>query len=436
MEVISFLVGLWFSGLVIQGDGPTSVEYNDLLGKELSPGLVDTLTERALGWCSERGFPLAKARVISAETQGDSVTITLMVERGPLVIPRDISLSGTKASSGLRRCFSGVLGLPYSPQRTKEALSIAESFGFGEMEVVGFSLQEKGFVMVLRSGSSSSVTLLGSGAYDPSSGEAFGFLELSAPNIAGSGRGARVSWERFSLLNQSISGSYREPWIFGAPIWLELGGGYAFAESLYMSTEIYYKAAYRLSGETELWAGQSWREGRELPEGKNQRGFFVIAGGTWSGLRPRIFPERGFLLSADSRLSPSMQRVSWEGSLRIPFSFLTTGVSARGGLLQAQEAALVSDLFQIGGPHPPRGYRPQRFFVEDYGVLSLDAGLIGPLSPFGFLDWCPEPHLPSPFSYGGGLRLRGKSLGLEAVYARSASPGENGLFHISVAGTF
>jgi len=436
VEILPVLVSLWFCGLSVEGDGPPTLEYKDLTGRELTSGLIDTIAERALAWCAERGFPLATARVGSVQIKGDSAFLALRVERGTLVIPRDVSVDGKGASGALRRCFSGLLGFPYSPQRTADALNTAEGFGFGEFRVSGFSIGEKGFVMQLEKTQVLSLTVLGSGAYDPSEGNAFGFLEFLAPNIAGTGRRARLSWERLSLLSQSISGSYREPWVLGGPLWLEIGGGYAFAESLYVTREAYYRAVYPFSGETEFWAGQSWRDARDFTAGTNSSGFFLLAGGQWAGLRPRIFPDRGFLVSADSRLSSSLQRVSWEAGLRLPLWFLTAGLSTRGGFLRSDEATLISDLFQVGGHLPPRGYRPQRFFLEDYGAFSLELGLRGPVSPFGFVDWCPSSELPSPISWGGGLRLRGKGLGLEAMYAASAGPGEKGLLHLSLAGLF
>lgn len=420
----------------MEGDGPPFLEYADLTGRQLTTGLIDTIAERALAWCAERGFPLATARVSSVEIKGDSAFLALRVERGTLVILREVSVDGKGASGALRRCFSGLLGFPYSPQRTADALGMARDFGFGEFRVSGFSLGENGFVMQIEKTEAISLTVLGSGAYDPSDGNAFGFLEFFAPNIAGTGRKARLSWERLSLLSQSISGSYREPWVLGGPLWLELGGGYAFAESLYVTREAYYRAVYPVSGETEFWAGQSWQDARDFTTGTSSSGFFLLAGGKWSGLRPRIFPERGFLVFADSRLSPSLQKVSWGAGLRFPMWFLTAGFSAGGGFLRSDETTLISDLFAIGGHLPPRGYRPQRFFLEDYGVFSFELGLRGAVSPFGFSDWCPATDLPSPFSYGGGLRLRGKRLGLEAMYARSAGPGERGLLHLSLTGLF
>ena len=436
MEIISVLVGLWFYGLVVEGDGPRSLEYGDLLARQLTPGLVDTLSERALDWCAERGFPLAKAQVVSVETRGDSAFVWMRVDRGTLVIVKDISVNGKEASGALMRCFSGLLGRPYSPKRTEDAIGTARDFGFGEFRVSGFTVGGKGFVMALERTGGVSVSIMGSGSYDPSDGNAFGFLELVAPNIAGTGRRARLSWERLSLLSQSIEGSYREPWVLGGPLWLELGGGYAFAESLYMTKEAFYRVVYPLSGETELWAGQSWRDAKDFKTGVSSSGFFLLAGGTWADLRPRIFPERGFLISVDSRLSPSLQRIRCEASLRVPVRFLTAGLVGSGGFLRSGQATPISDLFQIRGNIPPRGYRPQRFFVEDYGVVSVELGLRGAVLPFGFLDWCPARELPSPLSYGAGLRLRGKNLGLEAVYARSAGAGESGLLHISVLGLF
>lgn len=436
MEILSFLVGLWFYGLVVEGDDPRSLEYDDLLARQLTPGLIDTLSERTLDWCAERGFPLARAQVSSVETRGDSAFIWMRVERGTLVIVRDINVDGRGASGALRRCFSGLLGLPYSPQKTNDALSMARDFGFGEFRVYGFSLGERGFVMVLEKTRGLSVSILGSGSYDPSDGNAFGFLELAAPNIGGTGRGARLSWERLSLLSQSIEGSYREPWVLGGPLWLEIGGGYAFTESLYMTKEGLYRAVYPFSGETELWAGQSWRDARDFKAGERSSGFFLLAGGTWAGLRPRMFPERGFMVSVDSRLSPSLQRIRCEANLRVPARFFTAGLAGRGLFLHSDEAILISDLFQVGGNTPPRGYRPQRFFLENYGVVSAELGLRGAVSPFGFLDWCPAHELPSPLSYGAGLRLRGKNLGIEAMYARSAGAEESGLLHISVLGLF
>ncbi|MGC8893837.1 MAG: hypothetical protein ACP5QG_03205 [candidate division WOR-3 bacterium] len=434
MEILSLLVSLWLSGLILSGDGPPSPEYRDLIGRELTPGLIDTLSERALAWCAERGFPLARAQVISVERKGDSAVVFMRVERGAMVILRDVSVDGREASPALRRCFSGAIGLPYSPQRTAEAISLARDFGFGELGVSGFSLGERGFIMRVERTGGASMTILGSGSYDPSDGNAFGFLELVAPNIAGTGRCARLSWERLSLLSQSIDGTYREPWVLGGPLWLELGAGYAFAESLYMTREVFYKAVYPFSGETELWAGQSWQDARDFNAGTNSSGFFLLAGGTWAGFRPRIFPEKGFMISLDSRLSSSLQRTSWETGLRLPILFLTAGLSTRGGFLRSDKPTLVSDLFRIGGHLPPRGYRPERFFLENYSVVSAELGFRGVFSPFGFLDWCPANDLPSPFSYGGGLRLRGKNLGLEAMYARSAGLGERGLLHISLAG--
>jgi len=436
VEILPFLVSLWFSGLSLEGNGPTSLEYGDLIGRELTSGLIDTLAERALAWCAERGFPLASARVGSVEIRGDSAFLILAVERGTLVIIRDVRVGGKGAPRALRRCFSGVLGLPYSPQRTADALGMARDFGFGELMVSGFSLGDRGFVMEIEKTEAPSLTLLGSGSYDPSEGNAFGYLEFFAPNIAGTGRRARLSWERLSLLSQSIRGSYREPWLLGGPLWLEIGGGYAFAESLYMTEEAYYKAVYPASGETEFWAGQSWRTARDLAAGTSLSGFFLLVGGTWSALRPRIFPEKGFLVFADSRLSPSMQRLSWEAGLRFPAGLFAAGLSGRGGLVRSDEAIPVPDLFQVGGRLPPRGYRPQRFFLEDYAVFSLELGLRGPVSPFAFGDLCRARALPSPFSWGGGLRLRGKGLGLEAMYARSAGPGERGLIHLSLTGLF
>jgi len=436
VEILPLFVSLWFCGLSVEGDGPKSLEYEDLVGREITSGLIDTLTERALLWCAERGFPLAKAWVGSVEKRGDSAFLTLMVERGTLVIIRDIRVEGKTASPAMRRCFSGVLGFPYSPQRTSEALSRARGFGFGEFTASGFSMGERGFVMEVKRTEAASLTVLGSGAYDPSEGSAFGFLEFFAPNIAGTGRRARLSWERLSLLSQSIQGSYREPWVLGGSVWLEIGGGYAFAESLYMTEEAYYKAVYPASGETELWAGQSWRRDKDFASGKAFSGLFFLLGGTWSGLRPRIFPERGFLVSADSRLSQSLQRVTWEAGLRFPLWFSTAGLSTRGGFLRSDEAALITDLFQIGGHLPPRGYRPQRFFLEDYSAVSFELGMRGAVSPFAFLDICWGRGLPSPFSWGGGVRLRGKALGLEAMYARSAGPGEKGLLHLSIVGLF
>ncbi len=379
--------------------GVESIDLDELSAHgDLSPGDVvtaDALTrdvETLVRTYADRGRPFATVTPVSAELEEDGrLRLGFRVDEGIETRFADIVTSGNDVTkpyviereSGIER------GELYSASSLEGVRPRLERLGLFKrvsdpVVAVDPATGEATVGIEVEEGTSNRISgVLGYVAVPgQDSGEVTGRVDIALMNIAGTGRQATAEWVKPNPFETRISFSYREPWLFGAPIDVGLWGSQSIRDTIYTTTEgdIYVMA--RMGDDTRI----TWSVGalRYVPGSIDESGsvsYRTALTAEYDTADVPANPTRGiyalgFLEYAEKEERDSGDRyTSTTGKLRG-----ATYVRTRPRQVIAFEArleAIVStedpipfhELLVLGGASGLRGY-PEEFFRGDRIALG------------------------------------------------------------------
>ena len=179
----------------------------------------------------ESGHPFARLDLRGLSLSVDSLSIQTRLTSGPLAIIASVKIIGLEHTNPkvIAREARIVPGEIYRPSKVEKArqrirkLPYVENVSVPALVPLG-SNQYDLFFQVKEASSNSFDGVVG---YQPGAageeGQVTGLLDLSFMNLFGTGRKAKIHWERISEYQQALALFYEEPWVLGLPfnIWGE-----------------------------------------------------------------------------------------------------------------------------------------------------------------------------------------------------------------------
>ncbi len=398
---------------------------------------------------------------------GPVMDLTVRVAEGPRRVVEGVSVTGGSTRSETAAKLAGLkAGSPFDPYGLPEVKARLSSSGF--FSEVGDPVAVPGtadsLVMIevaVKEPPSSSISgLLG---YSGREGGAVGFADLNLGNIMGTGRAGSFRWESSGRGLSSYRAGYREPWLGGLPVALELGVDHVTQDTTYSTTS--------LSADLRVQAGRGFSfalgMGRERTSvagpieglaGKRTR--TALRAGAQLDLRDRALDARsGALLSAEGSWGARHDVPAGAGEART-WNLTRLGLRAevhrpihgRHGLffgagwskIFTDQASVPNDqLLRFGGAASLRGYREDQFHARETALLQVEhrISLGGGSRIFFFTDLgALGGDLPAGgllLGYGLGLRApaAGGLMGLDFALGEGDSWGE-GKVHVRMTRAF
>lgn len=352
-------------------------------GQRLDSNAVRAGIQRVLRAYAERGHPLARVYPgrFRRETDGRLVWI-LQIGEGPETQLEEIRAIGKTSTSPevLGRIAGVQAGTLWDARRIDEIaprLRREELFLFvGEPRIVRGSRDNLLRVEVeVEEGKSSSI--LGVLGYVPTAagqGEVVGLIDLRLGNIMGTARRAEFHFERQASESRDLSFRYREPWILGSSVSVEVGAAQALRDTLYSRTDLDLAVSVPIGwrARAEI-AGERRESSLEGPPESDDRE--ISTGGSVALSADhrdrRLNPSRGLrgaLRVGLRRTSEEITRTRLEtgAGYYIPFGsrWVVAEESGFDGVWSSSEDVPISDQYYLGGTNTMRGYREEQFHGE------------------------------------------------------------------------
>ena len=352
-------------------------------GQRFDSNAVRDGIQRVLRAYAERAHPLARVYPgrFRRETDGRLIWI-LQIGEGPETHLEEIRAIGkTSTSPDVLGRIAGVqAGALWDARRIDEIaprLRREELFlSVGEPRIVRGSHDNQLRVEIdVEEGKSSSI--LGVLGYVPTAagkGEVVGLIDLHLGNIMGTARRAEFHFERQASESRDLSFRYREPWILGSSVSVEVGAAQALRDTLYSRTDldlavsvpIGWRARAEIAGERRETSleGPPESDGREISTG----GSVALSA---DHRDRRLNPSRGLrgaLRIGLRRTSEDITRTRLEcgAGYYIPFGsrWVVAEESGFDGVWASSEDVPISDQYYLGGTNTLRGYREEQFHGE------------------------------------------------------------------------
>ena len=353
-------------------------------GERLESRAIQEGIRRVLRAYSERGYPLARVYPGRFRKESDGRLIwILQIGEGPETRLEEIRAVGKTSTSPevLGRIAGVQAGDLWDARRIDEIgprLRREDLFlSVGEPRIVRGSRDNLLRVEVdIEEGKSSSI--LGVLGYVPTAageGEVVGLVDLRLGNIMGTARRAEFHFERQASESRDLSFRYREPWILGSPVSVEVGAAQALRDTLYSRTDldlaISVPIGWRARAELAAERRESSLEGPAESEGSNE----TSTGGSVALFADhrdrRLNPSRGLRAATRvglRRASERITRTRLECGVGVYFPFGSRWVIAEEGgfegVWSSSGAVPISDQYNLGGTNTLRGYREEQFHGE------------------------------------------------------------------------
>jgi outer membrane protein assembly factor BamA len=398
----------------------------------------------------ETGHPFARLDLRRLQLQNDSLSVGVRLTPGPLAylqLVRFIGLHSTKPRVLIRetRLIPGEI---YRPSRIEKAIQHLQKLPFIEKvsppALVPVSGNRYDLLLQVTEGKSNSFD--GVVGYQPAvegkKGTVTGLVDLSFMNLFGTGRKAKIHWERSSSFQQALELYYEEPWVAGLPI--NLWGHFTqeIQDSLYLDREISGGASLPLLD--VLTVRGSLNSGEVIPDsaGRQILGLYqshTIGAVLEAEYETRDLPEnpthglyyrssigvaRKEYESAANLGTINVHRYESDADWSYPlFRRQIVNVALHGRLLQSDEDPIPQpDLYRLGGSRTLRGYREDQFLgnITAWGSLEYRYWLDKESRIYAFFTmgyWERKPQLDNPkisgkpWGYGVGFR-QGTRIGI------------------------
>lgn len=365
--------------VVIQGSPPLPRLHQ--LGMDsvtAADSSIAELQEKLLQWYLEEGYPFAAAGYVF--TSPDTLAVSAVPGRHALL--EEVRVEGMPGTRP--RVFTRLLSLepgePYSREAVSEWLSRLERVSFVRSLGPTRLLLGRGGNLVLEQQLEKGSAGYFSASMDWRGEYLEGMGEMLFLNLAGTARELEVTGQTTEWGGLNAYLRYREPWILGIPLSLQLEFSQDTPESSWVNREGRFSGILSMST-VELTAGAGiWRG--YPPDGSTQEYDYGIAGISWlSGSR---VPQgwRGVQLQLEGR---SGSRTAQDSSGLLTMAELDVradvywsllgfgGKVLAGGVMQGEWFEGL--LQQLGGQKTLRGYPENAFRAVRYGVARPELSL-------------------------------------------------------------
>ncbi len=240
-------------------------------GRRFNPVVWAADMERAVTWLENRGFPFAKAETarLTPEFSGDSILVTaeMRITPGLAVTIDELEVAGlTRTKQKVaRRILSIRPGRLYNPSRAERAKRrLLRTGWFSEVQTAEiFRNQEGRFGLVYKAQEQPTSSVSGALGYAPQGEDTKGVtgqIDASFGNLFGTGRRLDFNWQRVSDDERSFAVLYREPYLFGAPLNLDIQLSQENIDSVYLARVYGLEATYMAGMTWEVLGGIKRRE--------------------------------------------------------------------------------------------------------------------------------------------------------------------------------
>jgi outer membrane protein assembly factor BamA len=377
--------------------GTITVVGNRVLAREEVLALVDLRegsrvdaiamragVDRILRAYAERGHPLARVSPGRFRAQDDGrLAWTIQVGEGPETFFEELRVVGRSSTSpDVVARIAGVRpGSRWDSRRLEEVaprLRREELFSYvGEPRVVrGSRDNQLGIEVQVESRKTSSI--LGVLGYVPETGgggTVVGLVDLRLGNILGTARRAELHFERSAQDVRDISFRYREPWLLGSPISVEVGAAQALRDTLYSRTDLDLAISVPIGWRASAFlAGERRTSSFDTPPG--EPALEELSTGGSFGLAvdhrdDRLDPSRGFAGSArvglrqtETDITRTRLECGLEGYRGLGGRWIFSEAVGYRGVWASEGDVPLSDQYYFGGTNTLRGYREEQLHGE------------------------------------------------------------------------
>jgi len=369
----------------------------------------------------QTGYPFAKVDVewLPDDSVQRGVQVRLLISSGPLTTIESVTFPGNKhtQTAFLVQETRLRLGERYNTRRIEAARRRLARLDFiRRVGKTGVSLDNSGRTGIAIPVEESRATRLDvvAGYLPETEGRkavVSGLVNLEFLNLFGSGRRARIHWDRPDNRIQAVEISYREPWVLFLPLAIRADFGQRIEDTLYVTRKIGIRAEIDVGTRVLAW-GTLQHETvitdslaaavLGLP---NLRTTYMESGFSFDTRDHPTNPRAGVLFSTFAgtgwRYRDQLASGEQSGSFRhhrggmdseiaqeiFPYWIADLGLHAR--ILETTEPyVLLPDLFRLGGARTLRGYREEQLLGSRIGWASAEIRYwLGPASRvFAFFD--------------------------------------------------
>ncbi len=356
-------------------------------GERLADGLLRLQQEY-----ENRGYPLVEIELGGFTMEkGSTIGFTINIDEGRMVKLKEIEISGnnkTRMDVILREVTLKVGDL-YVQREVEETLRRLRRLKLFPKDP---QITLEGDRLVIEITEGRYIRLGGAFGYQPRREELsqrsryVGRADISLLNIAGTARRLSLHWSGQSEGATEASLKYKEPWLFGYPVYLDLGLGYRKQDefrrmqgSLGLGTFI--RGTYQL----EVGGGFSKVTGYTMAS--SNKGFIYFLEGIDTTDRP-FNPTTGWEILArqevgiksvfafgtqpSSRMKlPKLEASLWRYLGLGGRMVLAGGIEGRAVLFGEGERYL-DEIYYLGGSAGLRGYRDEQFRGEQVGLATVE----------------------------------------------------------------
>ncbi|TKJ41229.1 hypothetical protein CEE37_06070 [candidate division LCP-89 bacterium B3_LCP] len=416
-----------------------------LFGIMLQADLQDILDAK-----QETGYPFARLIVKELQLSDDSLDVITRMTSGPIALLESVRVLGVTSTkpNAIAREARIVSGEPYNPNRLEKARQRIRKLPFVE-EVSQPALIPLGsdrYDVMFQVQEAHSNSFDGVIGYQPGTdgekGEVTGLLNLTFMNLFGTGRKAKILWERTSEFRQALELYYEEPWVLGFPfnLWGEFRQ--EIQDSLYLERQFSGGVAWAATDVLSL-VGSVFQE-EVLPDSSGREYLGLNRSKTWGGALEvkydnRDYPDnpiRGLLYTSlfstsEKSYEPSanlgdltIRRYHADLDWCLPiYKRQILNLQFHGRFLESDEDPIPQpDIYRLGGAQTLRGYREDQFLghligwgTAEYRLWMDKVSRIYAFLNLGYYEYkSPSDSSVSegwPWGYGIGFR-QGTRLGI------------------------
>lgn len=335
---------------------------------------------RVLRAYSERGHALARVYPSGFRRTGDGrLAFTLRIGEGPRAEIESVRVFGNSSTAdAVVARIGGVRpGDAWSARKLEGMSARLRREGLfvsvGEPRVVrGTRDNLVGVELEVEEGPSNSIFgVLGYNPDPAGGGEVVGNVDVRLRNIQGTARRASFRFERQGQDVRDLAFRYREPWLLGTPISLEVGAAQALRDTLYSRTDLDLGLSVPVGDATTVLVSAERRES-SFDDAAGQNVSETATGGsaalTHDARDRRVNPGRGWrtrlLLGArETKEGELRSRAEVDAQALVPWGrrwVISEEVGFRGVQSTAGSPPLYEQYF-LGGTNTVRGYRQEQF---------------------------------------------------------------------------
>ncbi len=375
-------------------------------GDLFHPAIWTSDLERTLAWLEDQGYPFARVetRRLTPRFEGELVAITaeMKVTPGLAVTIDHVEVAGLERTRPqvARRILALKPGHRYNPRRAERARRRLQRTGwFARVqtpEVYREGNGEFGLIYPVAEQPTSSISGALGYAPDAVTGNGLaGGIDALFGNLFGTGRRFSLNWQRDGESQRTFALGYREPYVLGAPVNLDLHFSQEVVDSVYVTRVFGLEAAYLAGMTWELTGGVERRDihADSLAQGIDSLSYSLVgfSGGVRIDTRDRASnPSSGglyvmkttrFIPTDDTGADQFVHHLDARHNRPLLLGWVLHGRLAWREVTVQDGEAPFAEWVRIGGEGSLRGYLQNSLAAPRAGWATLELRrLLGPES--------------------------------------------------------